>query len=368
MIRLMANEESDSAGRTNNRIICHYTIHIVMENQPMSLVQGPDPDLRRNVPGIPGILPGERTEKPQQGFLVPVKKDQNPPAVDRTAGGISVSKAPAETDKENPQIPSPLKDILSMVIALMEPDNIFLLDTYTPDAGGKPVYDLLIAISGKDARPHSDYVIILEHISLKIHPVTAIVLNTGSLGKMLAAGHIYYSRVCCSRNLLFDAGRCRLPVPGALPVTDIITRARADFDNRLQRASSFLKGSRYFLQEKQKGLAAFMLHQSVEQIYRGILQGLTAKETVTHNLRMLMANCRRCAPELCTVFLTGREEEEYQLRKLQKAYISPRYKNDYEISDPELDALTGRARYLQTLAREVFNRKIHEAAEALALS
>jgi HEPN domain-containing protein len=295
----------------------------------------------------------------------------------KRAGGYNASpeyryllqQSRPEAGKTSRPVPNALQRMLNMIIVLMEPDKIFLLGAYKKDNGDSGTeYDLLISVSGKDARPHHDYVIILEHISLKVYPVTAIVINSGSLCKMLAAGHIYYSRVCRSRNLLFDAGIYPLPVPGEIPVNDMISRARMDFENRSGKAASFLKCSRHFLAEQQKGLAAFLLHQSVEQTCHSVLQGLTAKETVTHNLRLLMENCRRCAPELRRVFVTGREEDERRLGRLQKAYINTRYKPDYEISDQDLETLMAQANHLLRLAKDIFNTKIQEAARALSRS
>jgi HEPN domain-containing protein len=258
-----------------------------------------------------------------------------------------------------------LQRVLNMIVELIGPEKIFLLEARESNIPGeKTLYDLLIALPGSAAGPHDEYMTIVEHISKRVHPVTALVLNMGDLRKMLSAGHIYYSRVCSYRNLIYDDGRSPLPCPVSIPVTDIISRAEKDFNCGIHRAQSFLEGARRFSAREEKELAAFMLHQAAEQTCRAILRGLAAHDIVSHNLRLLMKRCERCIPGLSKVFPTG-ENEDRLLQLLQKAYINTRYKNNYEISEPDLMTLLNRVDYLRLFAKKSFSIKISEAAEAL---
>lgn len=270
------------------------------------------------------------------------------------------------TEKALPDIPPGLKEACRVIIKLMGPEKIFLLGSYENEQDKRMLYDLLIMINGSANRPYNEYTVIMEHIGMKIYPVTGTFVKANDLLKRMAAGHIYFSRVCRSENLLYDNGVHPLPVPDTIPVDDIIARAGKDFNNRLQRAEFFLEGALHYSEKKENDLAAFMLHQAAEFAYRAISKSLTDHELFSHDLRSLRGQCRRCAPCIMEIFPGDNEEEKRLLNLLQKAYVNTRYKDNYGISECDLTALLIRIEQLHLAARDIFSAKIAEAAKDLS--
>lgn len=263
-------------------------------------------------------------------------------------------------------IESSLKEACGLIIKLIGPEKIFLLGSYENEQDKRIFYDLLIIISGGMNRPHNDYNVIIEHISMKIYPITGIFVKANDLFKRMAAGHIYFSRVCRSDNLLYDDGTHPLPVPDTISVDGIIARSEKDFNNGLQRAKFFLEGAHLYSERKEKELAAFMLHQAAELTYRAISKSLTDHEVFSHDLNSLRRECRRCAPCIMRIFPGDGGEEKRLLSLLQKAYVNTRYKDNYEISECDLTTLLRRIERLHLAARNIFSVKIAEAAKELS--
>ncbi|TAM95626.1 MAG: HEPN domain-containing protein [Chitinophagaceae bacterium] len=269
-------------------------------------------------------------------------------------------------EKESSQIPPGLKEACRMIIKLICPEKIFLLGSYENEQDKRMFYDLLIIITGSANRPYNEYNVIIEHIGMKVYPVTGTFVKTNDLHKRMAAGHIYFSRVCRSENLLYDDGAHQLPVPDTIPVDDIIARSEKDFNNGLQRAKFFLEGANLYSERKEKELAAFMLHQAAELTYRAISKSLTDHELFSHDLSSLRRECRRCAPCIAQIFPGNSEEEKRLLSLLQKAYVNTRYKDNYEISECDLTTLLRRIERLHLAVRNIFSVKIAEAAKELS--
>lgn len=263
-------------------------------------------------------------------------------------------------------IESSLKEACKVIIKLIGPEKIFLLGSYENEQDKRTLYDLLITITASANRPYNEYNVIMEHIGMKIYPVTGTFVKANDLLKRMAVGHIYFSRVCRSENLLYDDGVHPLPVPDTIPVDDIIARAERDFNNGLQRAKFFLEGARHYSEKKENDLAAFMLHQAAELTYRAISKSLTDHELFSHDLSSLRRKCQRCAPGIMQIFPGDNEEEKRLLNLLQKAYVHTRYKDNYEICECDLTALLMRIEQLHLAARNIFSVKIAEAAKDLS--
>lgn len=258
-----------------------------------------------------------------------------------------------------------LQEVLDMAVRLIAPRWIFLSGTYKKREPAKPVYDLLIVLPNHIERPHREYTLLAEHISARIHPIMTTFIKSADLCKKLNIGHIFFSLVCRPENLLYTTNSPLLPGRGALPVKAIILRAKRDFLIRMSRATSFMKGARFFQENRDKELTAFMLQQAVELACRAIITGLTGQQLHSHSLRALLLQCQRCVPELGHLFMIDREEDERLLTLLKQAYVGARYKDHYIVEETDLQCLLHRTARLHAAAEALFYQKIQEKEQAL---
>jgi HEPN domain-containing protein len=132
-----------------------------------------------------------------------------------------------------------------------------------------------------------------------------------------------------------------------LTPSEIKSIVQADFDKWYTSGVGFLKGVIFYLQEKEYKIAAFMLHQAAERTYNAIILVFSGYKPRTHNLDKLKRYSKRFSVELEGVFPCNSQEEEHLFDLLKRGYIDARYKDDYVITEEELQILVGRVKLLQ---------------------
>lgn len=262
--------------------------------------------------------------------------------------------------------PAVLQYTFDLIINLIGPEKIFLQGTSRGESRkNKKSYHILVIIEDKANRPYSEYDTIINHISSTAYPLTATVIKRCDLFRKLSEGHVYFSCVCRDRNLIYDNGCHPLPLPEKIPVKAIIAKSKRDFQNAMNKSRSFINGAWYYFINNEKVLAAFLLHQAVEQVYRAILKGLTDHELSSHDLYSLMRHCTFCAPEFGRLFHKDEGEEKRLLAILKRAYIRSRYKDGFDVSISDLEVLFNCTENLQSLAERAFHLRVNETEKVL---
>lgn len=191
----------------------------------------------------------------------------------------------------------------------------------------------------------------IESSCSSLMTVTALVITSSLFKAWLGEGHRFACRVRSNALLIFDSGNCVLP-----PVPDenfIVDKASERmFEEGLIKAREFLAGSELFRVRKQHAMAAFMLHQSIEQALRALVNAGTGYHVNTHNIDRLLRFAALVSVDVSLVFPQHTEVEKRLFQFLQKAYIHTRYKDDYSICHADLLVLTERVKRIHELIWE----------------
>lgn len=274
-----------------------------------------------------------------------------------------------DTKTETPIIPpthevvqpeaDPLERIIDIIVKVTEAEKIFLLDARGNDnTGHASQYDLLILLPGKSQQPHKELQEAIESACKDIADVMINFSNAVEIYRLIKEGHIFFSMVCTTDNLVHDDGRVPLPVPTITDLSAIKTKAQEDFNKTYRIAQLFYEGAGYFYLKQDKSLTAFMLQQATEHCLRAILYALTGHNYVTHNLQRLLRFTRQCAPELQEIFHSGPGGNKNLLHLLYKAYVHARYKDDFQIEHNQLQILFRLIQKLHDKTTQVFQEKM----------
>jgi HEPN domain-containing protein len=248
-----------------------------------------------------------------------------------------------------------LRHTVQLIKALVDPEMVFLLGiSYSlrsiesifipePARGEQESHCYLLVLTGpEDKRNHDAIQESIEKKCCSVLEVTAIVQGLSQFNDWLRAGHSFALFICRYGICLHDSGKSRLPPIDFNTIPIGPNHGETEIDPWFRHAREFMAGAELYRLRKEFGLAAFMLHQATEHSLIGILLSVTGFRANTHNLGKLLCYCGLFSSEPEMLFPRNSKTEMHIFQLLQKAYIHPRYKNDYWISEAELGVLEKR--------------------------
>lgn len=262
----------------------------------------------------------------------------------------------------NPEASEQLQQVTAIIIKQASPDKIWLLGHTLQQEQYESIFreavvgqqrlarcTLLVLLPGLAPKEPHQWQDQLEQRCSALLPVTTLVLCTTGFTAWLQAGHPFAVQVWRQTPVLYDAGNMQIE---AIPEAKAPVNNRAIIRDGLSKAREFLAGAELYRLRQQYKMAAFMLHQCVEQALQALLKAGTGYHTHTHNIeRLLQLGCL-VAPQLASLFPHHTEAGKRLMQLLQKAYISARYTADYKVTDEELQTLTVRVEMLLELVVE----------------
>jgi uncharacterized protein len=253
----------------------------------------------------------------------------------------------------------PLDPIIYSVCESMHTEMIFLLGTYPtfPQSFGIE-YDLLVLIDSIYKKPMHEFESLIANRCHDFAMVTTSVHKTDVIKQLLAQGNIFFSTLCRTENLVFNGIDKPLKSSTASVAVIKVEELEKEFLSQYSRAQSFLSGAISYRITGDNQLAAFMLHQTLEQALNAFLTPLIGYRLQTHNLNKLFLYARRLSQEFYLVFPRNTDGEIQLYQTLHKAYIYGRYKNNFQISKEVLQVLVERVSALVNMTRTIFYDKL----------
>lgn len=261
-----------------------------------------------------------------------------------------------------------LMTITKVIQQAIRPEKIILFGTQATGGGPDPFfdkelsaflggYDLLIVTRRGERRLDYELQDIVENRCRNYSPVTVLVHDIDYVNSRLKEGHYFFSIMSREAILLYDAGS--IPLAKAAPpnLVHIRTVAQKDFERWRLQAEAFYRSALFNQQQKERKVAIFLLHQAAEQIYQAILLAFTGYKPCTHNLDKLRRYTNRFSIELALLFPRNNEEEDHLFKLLLQGYVDARYKEEYTITEEELNLLADRIAKLLSVAERVCNNR-----------
>jgi HEPN domain-containing protein len=264
----------------------------------------------------------------------------------------------------NFQCPNPIDPIIHVICHSMQTEKIFLLGTYiaNPQILGLE-YDLLVMINSEDKRPMHEYESLIANRCHDFAMVTSSVYKIGAINQLLKEGNIFFSTLCAFKNLVFDRYQTNLSIAKSHGPKLNYDSLKNEFSNLITKSKAFLSGAINYKITHDYQLAAFMLHQTVEQSMNAFLSPLMGYRIQTHNLNKLFIYARRFSAQFYDIFPRNTDKEIQLYQTLHKAYIYGRYKNNFVIGEEILQTLIERTTALLEKTESIFHDKLCELNE-----
>ncbi|WP_316797935.1 hypothetical protein [Pedobacter frigidisoli] len=173
---------------------------------------------------------------------------------------------------------------------------------------------------------------ILSFITLD-HPEVEILYQTyGLLNDHLTRGHAFFSRECGSSQCIYlKAEAHQLPETSEELIEEAMLNTEAYLNMIFARINDFMETATELIKSNKLTLAAFMLHQSCEQLYRLVGLVFWGKEIRSHQLPDLRKTVSFYFPEVRQIFHEKERKELQYLALLQSSYLGFRYEDDFSV-------------------------------------
>lgn len=198
-----------------------------------------------------------------------------------------------------------------------------------------------------------------SHLDRRIKtPVTIIAHDIDFFNRRLRKGQYFFLDIKKEGICLYNSERFKLAEEKELSAKEYQHLAQENFDYYLEKTVRLNKLFSFALGEQDYNGAAFLLHQTTENLYSAFLLVLTRYKPSTHDLKKLGSRVASIDPAFLKIFPQGTEEERRCFELLRKAYVDARYNKKYKITADELKWLADRVNILQNMTQVVCNKKI----------
>ncbi|WP_343538865.1 HEPN domain-containing protein [Sphingobacterium thalpophilum] len=229
-------------------------------------------------------------------------------------------------------------------------------------------YDILVVLSDADKGDEVDIVSKIDNRTGKYkNEVSAIVHTISYINSGLERGQYFFSDIVKEGITLYDSGEYTFVESKPLTNEQLKQLAIEDFNKWVKSGSRFLKATKLlyeeFLADKLPlNEVVFILNQTAEKFYGGVLLVYTGYKPKTHRIRAYRKYAKHISQDLYNVFRYPRtDSEENRLFKiLNDAYIDARYKDDYFIDPDDLKKLISRVDKLEDVVTRLCEERISQ--------
>jgi len=181
--------------------------------------------------------------------------------------------------------------------------------------------------------------------------ITIIVHRMEEINAALENGSSFFTTIYKKGIVLYDQEKEAfvVPAPGTALNKRIIKR-EAFWHQWFNLSEGFLKGAVFFKNDHHHNLSVYMLHQSLQHCYSGMLRVLTGYRTNTNGLRRLMKLIDNILPESSFTSNRNTPEDGRLTGLLLKGFGDARYSDKFQITEHELSQMTTRIDEILTKA------------------
>lgn len=246
-----------------------------------------------------------------------------------------------------------LKPILELIIASIEPNRIFLLDSPPiPEHGVAGCTEIILAID-MDSTPSKK--VLDGFLRLCCTRMQDVILSFHSSQQVevgLENGHPYYSTHCKEEFLVFSASPYRLPKTPEAILPNLKAEILESYEKNTAKASTFLDNAKQNKKKQTHNLVALMLHQCLEQLYMSTIHAFGGDCPKSHNLVKLKTKASKYLPQIRHYIDASTLEF---LTTAHQSLTAHRFDVD-EILD--ISTLLDEADVLLKTVRTIFNKRI----------
>lgn len=237
----------------------------------------------------------------------------------------------------------------------------------------KSDYDLLVIVNQKELADRAAYwdeteqrIVTAYNFEKTLRtPANFVVHSLQEVNDALAHGRLFFMNILSDGIILYESDDKPLKTP--VPKTPELALAAAEeyFAEYMADAAEFHGGYQDAISREHVRLAAFLLHQMVENLYQGLLLTFTFYTPYDHNILFLRDLAEDIDRSLFEVWPRGSRRERALYQKLKDAYRKARYSRHYKIDREDLAWLAQHAQVLGQRVHAICLARIEEMRRAV---
>lgn len=208
-----------------------------------------------------------------------------------------------------------------------------------------PELNQLLPVMTKILLPYPDFYCRLYHVHYAVEEIKK--------------GNLFFIHGLAPEKEVYRNPASEMPFQtGQVDSTELLQRVKLKFEKEIKKARSFKEGADFYKEKGNYPQAAFMLHQTVELLFRHAELFMMGKERICHRIHHHQKYIMPFVPEWGIIFnMEGEEEEPSLLKKLDSAYMAVRYDDDYQITKEQLSLIGSKTEWMHEKLIELFDSK-----------
>ncbi|MGF7154771.1 nucleotidyltransferase and HEPN domain-containing protein [Novosphingobium gossypii] len=236
----------------------------------------------------------------------------------------------------------------------------------------KSDYDLLVIVNQKELADRAAYwdgteqrIVTAYNFEKTLRtPANFIVHSLQEVNDALAHGRLFFMNILTDGVVLYESDDRPLKTPVPKTPQSALAAAEEYFTKYIGDATRLLDLAKIATSKDYWNEAAFLLHQTVENLYQGLLLTFTFYTPYDHNILFLRDLAENIDRSLFEVWPRGARRERALYQKLKDAYRKARYSRHYKIEREDLAWLAQRAEILGQRVYATCQARIEELRKA----
>lgn len=272
-----------------------------------------------------------------------------------------------------------LAEIVKIIREIANPAKIILFGSHTSDNWVEDEYvekgatysyisdyDILVVIQSGGQDKEHEIASKIESRTLKYkNDVSPIVHDIDYVNKGLEDGQFFFRDIVKAGIVLYDDGMFKFSSPN--PLTKEQEKKRAEYykEKYIDSAQRFFRITKTSFKEaldlgEPLNEVIFLLHQTTERFYGGVLLVYTGYKPKSHKLKVYRKYSKHISEELNRVFKYPIDDpEEFRLFDLlHKSYLDSRYQDGYFIDKADLETLIKKVENLGSVSIKLCQERI----------
>jgi len=229
-------------------------------------------------------------------------------------------------------------------------------------------YDVLVVVNHEDladleefwGKPDDRLLEALSSGELLRTQVNFVVHSLDDVNEQLRMGRYFFTDLVRDGITLFEEPGFPLGTPEVLSPKDALEQTLAYHTKWFKGARNFQVLARDARGHDMPNEAAFLLHQSAEKFYHGLILVLTLYSSKTHRLNLLRNRAEEMDQRLVGVWGGTNKFERRCFDLIRRAYVEARYSTNYEITSEQLDWLEAKVAELGKTADAIALERIEQ--------
>lgn len=194
-----------------------------------------------------------------------------------------------------------IKPTLALLTAMFEPQRLFVINHVAlPEFGIEGYIEILVVLdenqfTSKQMMNNFLKMACFQQRNVFVNFETAFSLESG-----ISKGHPHYCAFCKEEFLVFSGSPYRLPVPSVETMDELKAELPERFNQLILQSEGFLVEAQRLIENQSANLAALMLHQCLEYLYKNILFIYDQDFYKSHRLGKFQPKVGKFFPQLCT--------------------------------------------------------------------